>query len=130
MSKKKLAATSRREKVICVLITIVGCALIFLFRAPDRWLAAIFCTVPTLSGLVPYFWQRIPRPAFWSSMSVVVILHALLIWGVFGILLRNVPNVGLLVCVPGIFLESFLIYRGVLLFVPVAAGLAGSQRAE
>ncbi len=43
-------------------------------------------------------------------------LHLGLLWLVFGVLLRNRDDVSLLICIPGIFVEAFLLYHGIRFF--------------
>lgn len=103
--------TSIREKVVLVGITLLLCLVAFFLHAPDRWLTAIFCTVPTFAGMIDYFRTRLGAGPLWSGISVALLLHLALLWLVFGVVLRARPDIPLLICIPAIFGECFILYH-------------------
>ncbi len=46
-------------------------------------------------------------------MAWTFLFHLVLLWVVFGVILKKRDDVGLLVCVPKIFLECFFLHHGV-----------------
>jgi hypothetical protein len=97
-------------------IAFVASITVMVLRAPDKWLAAVFCTGVPFLGTITYFRERWKSKGFWKIMASTFFLHLLLIWMVFGVILRQRDDVGLLVCVPGILLECFLLYHAVKFF--------------
>lgn len=104
-------ATSFREKVVLIGITLLLCLAAAFLHSPDRWLAAIFCTVPTFAGMIDYFRTRLTAGSLWSGISVAFVLHLGLLWMVFGVLLRGIADFPLLICIPAIFGECFILYH-------------------
>ena len=103
-----------REQLLTISIGLAAALIVFVVGAPDRWLAAIFITVGTFAGMISYFRSRWSSKLFWKIMAGALVIHLSAIWLVFGVLLRNQRDVGLMICVPPIFLEAFLIYHAVL----------------
>ena len=97
-------------------VGLVASIIVMVLGAPDKWLAAVFCTGVPFLGTVTYFRERWKSRGFWKIMASAFVLHLLLIWVVFGVILRQRDDVGLLVCVPGILLECFLLYHAVKFF--------------
>jgi hypothetical protein len=95
-------------------VAFVASVTVMALRAPDKWLAAVFCTGVPFLGTITYFRARWKSKGFWKIMASAFFLHLLLMWVVFGLILRD--DVGLLVCVPGILLECFLLYHAVKFF--------------
>jgi hypothetical protein len=89
---------------------------VMVLRAPDKWLAAVFCTGVPFLGTITYFRGRWKSKGLWKIMASAFFLHLFLMWVVFGVILKQRDNVGLLVCVPGILLEGFLLYHAVKFF--------------
>jgi ABC-type Na+ efflux pump permease subunit len=87
---------------------------IFALGAPDKWITAVYCTIPTFAGTIAYFKNRWSSPRFWNTIAVSFVLHLILTWFVFAILLRQRDDVGFLVCLPFIFLECIVLYHLVL----------------
>jgi len=111
MGKKLQPGESRWITIVSLVVTFVGCVIAFALDAPDKWLAAIYCTVPTFAGMIEYFRNRWSSSRFWTTMTAALLLHAMLIWLVFEILLRQVISVSFLVCLPFIFGEGFVLYH-------------------
>jgi ABC-type Na+ efflux pump permease subunit len=115
MNKRlKKAVKSRESKwegFVLFSLAIIACVVVFIIGAPDKWLTAIYCTIPTFSGTIAYFKNRWSSPTFWTTISVCFALHLVLTWFIFAILLRQRDDVGFLVCLPFIFLEGFVIYH-------------------
>ena len=101
------------EQAITVAVTLVASIVATVAGAPDKWLAAIFCTVVTFGGIVSFFREKWASRVFWLIMAGTSAIHLLLIWVAFGVILRQREDVGLLVCLPFIFVESFLLYHSV-----------------
>jgi hypothetical protein len=102
---------SRWITIIGVCATLVGGGVAFYVGASDKWLAAIYCTVPTFAGMVDYFRNRWGSSRFWTALSVAFLLHVALMWLIFARLLRRTDDVGLLSCLPFIFIEGFFLYH-------------------
>jgi hypothetical protein len=103
----------RWEQTITVVITLAASVVAIAAGAPDKWLTAIFCTVVTFSGMISYFKRSWRSKRFWAIIGGAFLMHSLLAWVVFGIVLRQRDDVGLLVCLPGILLECFVLYHAV-----------------
>ena len=61
--------------------------------------------------MLSYFRRLWHSGKFWWLMAGLFLVHLLLVWVVFGVALRRRSDVPLLECVPGSFLEAFLIYH-------------------
>lgn len=83
---------------------------VMLSGASDRWLAAVVCTGVPFLGTITYFRPSWKLKAFWGTLGVLFIAHLFLVWLVFGVLLRERNDVGLVTCVPGICLECLVVY--------------------
>ena len=101
------------EQVITVAVTLVASIVAMVAGAPDKWLAAIFCTVVTFGGIISFFKEKWASRRFWVIVSSILVVHLVLTWVVFGMVLRQREDVGLLTCLPFIFVESFLLYQSV-----------------
>lgn len=115
MSAKKEvhSRASTWEQVITVAVTLVASIVAMVAGAPDKWLAAIFCTVVTFGGMISFFKGKWASRKFWVIISATLVVHLALTWVAFGIVLRQREDVGLLTCLPFIFVESFLLYHSV-----------------
>lgn len=112
--KKKLQTrTSTWEQVITVAVTLIAALFAVAMGAPDKWLTAIFVTVVTFGGMISFFKARWSSRKFWEIITGAFLVHLVLAWVVFGVVLRQMTDVGLLVCLPGIIVECFLIYHAV-----------------
>ena len=112
---------SKRELRIELLITIVLCLISFYLRLPDRWLAAIYMTVPTFGAMVSIFRDRWTSSGFWVIVSGCLMLHAVLLWWLFGFVLNRFSEVPLAACVPLILLEASAIYYGIRRLEPLTS---------
>jgi hypothetical protein len=102
---------SEWEGFILFSLTILACVVVSIVGAPDKWLSAIYCTIPTFSGTIAYFKNRWTSPTFWTTILICFVLHLLLTWFVFTIVLRQRDDVGFLICLPFIVLECFVLYQ-------------------
>jgi ABC-type Na+ efflux pump permease subunit len=109
--KENDSQVSTGEQVILVSLTLVAAIAITLLGATDKWLKAIFCTIPTFAGMISYSRKRMSPRIFWITMTAAFLFHLVLLWIIFGVLMRNRDDISLLVCVPGIFLEGFILYH-------------------
>jgi uncharacterized membrane protein len=115
-SNKKKSDVSVGEQVIACTITMIAAIIAGVLGAPDKWLAAIFVTVVTFAGMLSYFRKSWTSKQFWTIMTCAFLLHLFLIWLIFGVVLRRKEDIGLLICLPGILLECFLLYHAVKFF--------------
>lgn len=105
-----------REQVVAFLVALaVGLVIIFL-HLPDKWFAASFTTVVVFLAVIYGYRRRWHYRSFWLTISVLFLIHLTLIVLIFAFLLRRRTDVGLLICVPFIFLESSILYYAVKLF--------------
>lgn len=108
-NKNSTPAVSLTEKVSLVVITLILGTAVLIFQWEDRWMAAIFCTLPTFAGLLSYFRERLSQRSLLLAIGSAFGIHVLLIWVVFGILLEGTQHIGLFLCVPFIFIEGSLL---------------------
>jgi len=99
------------EQVITVSVTLGAALVAVMTGAPDKWLTAIFITVVSFGGMISFYRTRWPFRRFWEIMAVALAVHLVLIWLVFGMLLRQRADVSPVVCLPAIVLECFIIYH-------------------
>jgi hypothetical protein len=112
-SNKKKSDVGLREQLIACTITMIAAIIAGVLGAPDKWLAGIFITVVTFAGMLSYFRKSWASKQFWTIMGCAFLFHLLLIWVIFGVVLRRKEDIGLLICLPGILLECFLLYHAV-----------------
>ena len=103
----------RGEQLLTVLVTLVAAIVVIAVRAPDKWFAAIFLTVVTFGGVTSYFKSRWSSNSFWMVVTSALLVHLLIVFVIFTTILRQVEDISLFVCVPIIFLESFILYHAV-----------------
>ena len=77
------------EQVITVAVTLVASIVAMVAGAPDKWLAAIFCTVVTFGGIISFFKEKWASRRFWVIVSSILVVHLVLTWVVFGMVLRQ-----------------------------------------
>jgi apolipoprotein N-acyltransferase len=132
MNKAKNADrnSEKKEFRIEILVTVILCLLILFLNLPDRWFAAIYCTVPTFGGILSLFRKRWPLPRFWATIAVSLIVHLALVWWVFEFLLKSTRDVSFLPCVPFIFLEAAALYYGMKFLEPVLVSPSSGSRAK
>ena len=104
------------ENVITVLVTIAAALVVLALHGPDKWLTAIVVTVATFGGMLSLFRRDWSIKRFWAVMGIAFLAHLLLIWWAFGVVLRARSDIGLFVCLPFVFVESFVMYHTVLFF--------------
>src|SRR6266702_6989358 len=107
--EEKNSEVSVVEQAILCFIAMAMAIVVIVAGAADRWFAAIFCTVPVFAGTISYFRNSWSLRSFWKAVALVFFFHLVLIVVIFGVILRHKEDVGLLICIPGIFLESFFI---------------------
>lgn len=123
MSQKSKMLKARRhtfssDTFIYVCVALIACVIVMALHLPDRWLAAVFCTGVSFLGTITYFRQKWASRRFWTLIAIAFLLHVPLIYFVFGILLRRQDDVGLLVCLPAVAAECFLLVWAVGAWVP------------
>jgi hypothetical protein len=117
--KKRKGSPSGRELVALSAVTLAACVVAGVLGAPDKWLAAIYTTVVTFGGMIFFFRRRWSSIRFWVIMAGALLIHLALVWLIFGVILRRLDDVDLLVCLPPILLECFLIYHAVRRFLGI-----------
>ena len=115
-SRKAKSNVSLSEQLIACSVTMIAAVIAGVIGAPDKWLAAIFVTVVTFAGMLSYFRKSWLSKQFWAIMAAAFLIHLILMWVIFGIFLRQREDVGLVVCLPDILLECFLVYHAVRFF--------------
>ena len=108
--KKHQAQLEHRETIIAVTVTLVACFVVNILGKPDKWMTAAGVTVALFSGMISYYWRLWRFGRFWFVTAALLLPHLLLIWLIFGAILRTREDVALVVCVPGIFVEGFFLY--------------------
>jgi hypothetical protein len=111
---KSSARFGWREQIITLAVTLLAAAIVYAVRAPSKWLTAIFITVVTFVGVISYFRNRWRSRRFWQIIVAALLVHLVLVWVVFSVVLSGIQGVGFLVCVPVIYFEAYIIYRCVL----------------
>jgi hypothetical protein len=99
------------EQIVTISVTFVASIVALVAGAPDKWLAVIFCTAVTFGGMISFFRKRWVSKKFWLIIASAFLVHLLLSWAVVGMVLRKREDIGLLPCLPVIFVESFLLYH-------------------
>src|SRR5665213_3184354 len=117
-AKKEDLNPSKKETLIDISVTALLCLVVFYLGLPDRWLAAIYCTVPTFSATLSIFRKKWTSTAFWTIMACSLTVHLALIWWIFGSLLRRVSAIPLAICIPFGFLETGALYYGIKFLEP------------
>jgi hypothetical protein len=120
-AKKGDLNPSKRELWIDFSAAILLCLLVFYLGLPDRWLAAIYCTVPTFSATLSIFRGKWASTEFWTIIGCSLMAHLALVWWIFGSLLRRVSDVPLAICIPFVFLEAGALYYGIKFLEPALA---------
>ena len=95
---------------IAALVTLIASIAVFATGLPDRWLAAIFCTVGGFSGLISYFRKQWAFREFWMILAGALTVHLALFYWLFAQVLMRISDVPLIICVPFIFLECGVIF--------------------
>lgn len=112
-NKKHKPRANIWEQVIIVSVTLTAALIVGALGASDKWLTGIFDTVVTFGGMLSFFRPRWSSKRFWAIIAVALSIHVVLVWLILGIGLRQRSDVGLLVCVPIILLECFVLYHAV-----------------
>jgi hypothetical protein len=98
------------EQVVAFLLSvIVGIAVVAL-GGSDKWLTATFATLVPFIAIVSFFRDRWGHRRFWVALGTLLVIHLILIWLVFGIILQQRKDVALLVCIPFMLAESSILY--------------------
>lgn len=103
----------RRGNKVTFIVVLVGALVIGAIKADDKWLSALFMTGGTFAGMISFYRRLWRSSKFWWLMAGLFLVHLLMMWVLFGVALRQRSDVPLLVCVPGAFLECFVIYHAV-----------------
>ena len=111
-----------------VLVTFIAGVAVLALGAPDKWLAAIYCTVVPFGGTISLFRRRWSSGEFWTIIAGTLVIHFVLVVWVFAWVLRRRTDVALVVCIPFIFLEGALLYYGVQLLETKVASLKATHK--
>jgi Kef-type K+ transport system membrane component KefB len=105
---------SIKEQLFLVLIAAFLGLCVLMLGVADKWFAAIFWTVSTFAGVLAlYRKKKLNRRSLGLAIMAVFVGHLMLMWVIFAIVLRKREDVGLLVCIPFIFVESFFVYHAI-----------------
>lgn len=107
---RRRARTDRRENWLMFVFGLIGCIIVFAVHAPDRWIEAVASTVLVFGAAIGYFMNRWSSSRFWLAIVAALLLHLVLTWVVFEVLLRSYSDIPWIACWPFMFLESGLIY--------------------
>jgi hypothetical protein len=118
---KKSQSPDAGQQIILIAVTIAACVIAGILGAPDKWLSAIYVTMVTFPGMIFFFRDRWSSKGFWIVIISAFLVHLPLVWLIFGVVLRRRDDIGLLVCLPPIFLECFLLYHAVRFFAGKSA---------
>ncbi len=108
--KKSELRRDRREKVVCFLLTLCGGVVVCVLGAPNKWLSAVGVTVAVFMAMISYHWRLWASARFWLVTAGLLLIHVVLMWVIFGLLLQRWNDVAFLVCIPGVFVECFFLY--------------------
>lgn len=108
------APVSFKEKALAVTITVICVLFGMVVNAPQKWNAASFITIVTFAAVMTCFKNRWRSKAFWGFVGTIFLIHLALIYLVFAVVLKQVRNVGLLLCLPIIFVETALVYNALI----------------
>jgi hypothetical protein len=92
----------------CAVAAVLGVVL-YKLHLPQKWDAAVTGTLAPFWYLTGVFRERWAYVRFWISISISFVLHILLTWVVFSVVLRT-DTMGIFVWIPAIMLEGVGLY--------------------
>jgi hypothetical protein len=98
------------EQVIAFSLSVIIGIVIVALGGSDKWLTASFATLVPFIAIISSFRDRWGLVRFWLTLGILFMIHMMLIWLIFGVLLRQRTDVGLLICVPAMLAESSILY--------------------
>jgi O-antigen/teichoic acid export membrane protein len=108
--KRSEARYHSRERVVLISLAVFAGIVIIAIGGSDKWLTAVGATLVPFAAVISVFRDRFRRWRFWSVLAALFAVHLALIWLVFGIILGRQDDIGLLVCVPFMLVESSVLY--------------------
>ena len=93
-----------------IFVTLVGVLVVYALHAPDRWIAAVFCTVVVFSGMISLYRNQWRFLQFWLLLGMAFFIHLAVFYWLFSRTFNQTSSIPLLLCVPFVFLEAGLIY--------------------
>jgi apolipoprotein N-acyltransferase len=109
--KKRRLPTEPQQQAIAVIVTVIAGLVVIGLRAPNKWITAIFVTVVTFGAIISLFGTRWFSARFWAVLAACLTVHLVLLWWILELLLQQRRDVGLVVCVPFMLVEYFVIYH-------------------
>jgi hypothetical protein len=110
------------ENVILCVLAATATIIIFVVKAPDKWLAAVYDTVCVFGGMISFFRLRWRYRQFWRIVAAAFAVHLGTAWLIFAVILRDRTDISLAICVPFIFFEGAILYYSVRFFEPKLPG--------
>lgn len=91
-------------------VAAIGALAMHKFGLPQKWHAAFVGTIAPFWYVAGVFRKRWGYSSFWQSLSVWFVVHLLLMWFVFSVVLRDVATIGLLFWIPAVMIEIVPLY--------------------
>ena len=79
------------------------------FGLSQKWHAAVVGTAVPFGVVTIMYRKKWFCTEFWVSLVALFLVHAVLIWTIFAVLLQNVRTVGILLWIPVTFFETFVL---------------------
>lgn len=113
------------ENLVGFSLCAVAALVAVVMKAPDKWLAAIYETVCVFVVTIFFFRVRWRYGRFWLIVAATFLVHLVLTWLVFAVLLRSMDDLSLSACIPFVFLEGALLYYSIRFLEPKLPGQSG-----
>ena len=91
-------------------VAVIGALVMHKLGLPQKWHAAFVGTIAPFWYVTGVFRRKWMYPSFWKCLSLLLVVHLLLIWFVFSIVLQNVVTVGMLLWTPVVMIEVVALY--------------------
>ena len=91
-------------------MALLGAIVLYYLRVAQKWDAAFIITLAPFWYLSNVFRSKWAHASFWMSLATSFLLHLLVVWFVFVVILRNVDTVGIFVWIPAAMLEGVPLY--------------------
>jgi hypothetical protein len=111
-SKEKQSGIGVGAALLVFVVGSVGTFIMGTRGLSEKWMAAtIYCTAVPFLTTIFQLRKKVSPKALWTTLAGAFLVHVLLLWVLFGVILRQTNSVGLLVCLPGIFLEVVILIQ-------------------
>ena len=107
--KSKNSATENIGLVLTVAVGFVAVLIANHYGLPQKWHAAVVGTAVPFGVVIIMCRKKWLSLEFWASLTALFLVHAVAIWMIFSILLQNIRTVGVLVWMPVVFIETFVL---------------------